>query len=148
MADIREEILAQLLVIAQGIEGIKYAVRNAQDVPMLTRPAIILHDGHEELDTQVGRPDFKGRLQYQTLNPQFYVFFSSNTKDIGTVASLFRQRLLVAVFNDPTLMGLIVNKQILYQGCTLVPPEVTEARETRLEIELILTYIFRIDDLS
>lgn len=155
MADPREAILARLLVIAKdNVTGIKEAVRNAPDVSSIKqRPAIILHDGHEELDQSSGRPDMSGLIQFQDLLPQFNILFSSNTKDIGTVANLFRARLIAAIYADADLAALLAhdnhrNPRIYYVGCTLVPPEVSEARETRLEVELIFTYPWRVSDLS
>lgn len=154
MADFREAILARLLVIAQGVDGIKEAARNSPDVSSIKqRPAIILHDGHEELDQSSGRPDMSGRIQFQDLNPQFNILFSSNTKDIGTVANLFRQRLIAAIYGDAELTNFLAhdnhrNPRIYYVGCSLIPPDVSEARETRLEVELIFTYPWRVDDLT
>ena len=152
--DLREQILARLTILCQGIDGIKLVSRNAQDVQGLERPCIILHDGNEEIDDSVGRPDLRGRLQMQVMTPQFNVYFSTKTKEIGSVADTFRMRLLAAIFNDAndmtagTLGSFLFDQELRYQGCTLVPPEVTESRETRLEVEVAFTYPFRVSDFT
>lgn len=146
--DIREQILARLAVVLQGVEGIKYVGRNTQDVPELQRPCVVLHDGNEELDESFGRPDLRGRLQMQAMTPQINVFFSTNAKATGNIANTYRAKLLAAIFNDATLTGLLFDQEIRYQGCTLVPADVTEGRETRLEVEIVFTYPFRVSDFT
>lgn len=146
--DIRESILLRLLAIIGAVEGVKAVARNAQDVKDLARPGIVMHDGHEELNESVGRPDLRGRLQMQIMSPQICVYFSTATNDVGPVANSYRMRVLAAIFNDAQLKGFLFDEEIRYQGCTLVPPEVTESRETRLEIEVAFTYPFRVSDFT
>lgn len=148
MTDPRENILARLLVILAEVEGVKRAERNTTDVTKLERPGIVLHDGEEQLDDGVGRPDLRGKLQLQILSPQICVYFSTATRDVGNVSGIYRARVLAMIFNDVTLLAMLFDKEVRYQGCTLIPADVSEGREARLEIELHFTYVFRASDFS
>jgi hypothetical protein len=145
--DIREQILERLKIVCQ-VDGVKGVGRNVQDLADLVRPAVIIHDGNEQIDQQAGRPDPRGRVQLQELMPIFCIYFNSSTKNIGSVANQFRMAIVAAIFNDTDLAALLFNKQIYYKGCTLVPPEMTETREARFEIEVSFTYPFRVSDFT
>ena len=45
--DRREDILARLLAIASGIDGVTRAYRNKDEIPETSRPAIVILDGDE-----------------------------------------------------------------------------------------------------
>ena len=59
MTDLREEILARLLVIVTGIPNIRWAQRNNPDWPDAQLPVVMLNDGDEEWTappTSLGAP--------------------------------------------------------------------------------------------
>lgn len=128
--DKRELILAQLFSVLQSLEEIKTSWRNRGELPEADNcPAAILLDGTEKRVTEV-----KGYSIQQVpagaflLEPQVFVVLRKRdtltnlTLDgqdapIGPEISLWRIRVVRAVTNDETLLGLVgPNGQIFYDG--------------------------------
>jgi hypothetical protein len=148
MADPRETILAQLVVIAQGVDGVVSAVRNAVDAPNIERPTFLIHDGAE---TFLSKPisERRSRVQLIELTPQIVILAAASPVDLGTLLNSFRARFLSAVLADAVLLSVIPltgDGEIRYEGCTFEPSG-AESREGRMELHFVFTYVFRASDL-
>lgn len=152
MVDVREQILARLEVIIDGLDGVVKSGRNRPDVSGKARPALILHDGDEQPggDDQAGPRN--ATITFMEMAPRIEILAEAASQDVGTTVNVIRAALLKAVFNDAALLELIGaadrrgNGEIRYDGCAL-ELDSGEAREARMEISLRITYVFRIGDL-
>lgn len=106
MADQRELILARLVEIGAGIEGIKTAKRNELGQADTALPGFVVFDGDEAADDRdpVTRPPTAPRIM--TMTPEIYVLLPEKTADVGTQLNLYRARLINAIANDSTLATL------------------------------------------
>lgn len=147
MADRRELICERLLAIVHDIPGITASVRNKQDAQGLARPAAVVHDGHEE-PRDDPRPDRRSRVQRMQMLPVIHVLAAAGADDVGTLLNVYRARLVTAVIGDTELLSLVCDEDIDYRGCALIPPQTSTSRETRIEINFALTYVFRVSDLT
>jgi len=150
--DKREAILSQLVTVCGGVEGINAVDRNRLDVSDMLRPAVIILDGTERLvlaqPTSTGSPTISQR-QRMELQPQTIIALRGDSgSEAGSLLTLFRNRLLTAILNDATLRdNVTVNGGIRYEGCVVPPPD-AEAREYRIDLNLVFTYIFNLDELA
>ena len=148
MADPREAILSRLLVVCAAVSGIQAAVRNRLDAAALRRPAVIVHDGSEQLlDAPQG--ERRSRLQRMELTPGITVVIRGDDgAEAGALMTLYRSRVVSAVLNDAELQGLVgTNGGIRYESGTVALPD-AEAREYRITVELVFTYPFYLSDLG
>jgi len=148
MAEPREAILNRLVAVCAAVPGVQAAVRNRLDAAALRRPAIIVHDGAEQLlDAPQG--ERRSRLQRMELSPGVTVVVRGDDGgEAGALMTLYRSRVLAAVLGDATLIGLVgSNGGIRYESATVAPPD-AEAREYRITLELVFTYPFYLSDLA
>lgn len=142
----RETILARLLVVAQGLDGVQAVARNSADVPGLARPAFLIHDGSETL---LDKPDNErfSRLLRMEMAPLVAILVHASEPSAGTLLNIYRARFLAAVISDAGILAAIGgNGEIRYEGCSL-EPATAEAKERRLELNLVFMYPFRASDL-
>jgi hypothetical protein len=122
MIDVREDILARLLVIGAAIPNIRSAQRNNVDIPEDQLPAVIIFDGDEETDDGSDlsqRP--ANRPTVVQMRPEIHVagWGDEVTLDVPTM----RRELIKRVLNDTELNDLIVKTAragggaIRYLGC-------------------------------
>lgn len=151
MNDIREAILARLLVVCEGITGIVATGRNKLDVPRIQRPAILVLDGTEEpaLERPVGGIRRFAQVQVMDLTPEIRLFLRADDgEEAGTLMSMFRARMILAIPSDATLQGLVTaNGAIRYGGCSVPEPE-PESKEPRMDLTFVFTYPLRLADLT
>lgn len=146
MADPRETILARLSVIFANVEGVAATARNAADVPGLARPAVLLHDGAEQV-LDKPQAERQSRLQRIELSPNIVILVATTAAEVGALFNLYRARVLKAVLQDPEILALLApSGEIRYEGCTL-EPATAESKEGRLELNLVFAYVFRTSDL-
>lgn len=145
--DIREAILAQLAIVCEGVDGIQTVGRNVADVTGKARPAVLIHDASESIETE---PPYQPRpgVQVMNLNPQICLLIAAPTSEWGRLLDKYRRLLIVAICQDPTLIALCFHGEIRYEGSTLEPPESSDQREGRMEFEFELRYVFRVSDLA
>lgn len=147
MRDRREEILARLLDVMRGVEGVLDVGRNVADVPGLTRPAMFLHDAGEEFFDKPGPNLRRSQIQRMQLTPGLTINVGAAPANVGTLLNTLRARLVLAVVNDTELSAAVGgNGEILYHGCEKLPAT-AEAREGRMEVNFVFTYIFTTADL-
>jgi hypothetical protein len=151
MSDTREAILARLLVLAGTVTGVASAARNRLDVSKLQRPAVVILDGAEQLSSapNSGRGETRSEVQLMELSPLISCYVrSSDSVDAGSLCSLYRCRLLTAILNDATLIGLVgKNGRISYEGATVAPPA-AEGAEYRVDLIVAFTYLFTLADIA
>lgn len=124
MADKREQILARLLTLAQGVSGIVLAVRNPTSVTDITsRPAIALLDGAESDDNVADERERKSHHSGRAptlirMRPSVSILLGSTVAMIGTEMNTYRARVVYAFTHDATLEALLgTNGRIRYRGC-------------------------------
>jgi hypothetical protein len=152
MTDRREAILSQLVTVCGGIAGVNAVDRNRLDVSAMLRPAVIILDGLERLvtaqPTSTGSPTVSQKQRMELLPQIIIVLRGDSGGEAGALLTLFRNRILAAILNDATLLGTVtVNGGIRYEGCVVPPPD-AEAREYRIDLNLVFTYVFSLGDLG
>ena len=129
MTDVRESIITRLETVLGGIEGITAVYRDRAEMPIEKLPAAVLLDGSETLAQEITANKFvRMPPAIFTLMPQIFIVLrprddmTNTTLDgadapIGPELSTYRNRVITAVVNDPTLLSLVgSNGQILYRG--------------------------------
>lgn len=115
MSDKREDILARIFAIIEGISGITTVARNVDEMPEGSRPCIILIDGDEiRSDTSRGHG---AQSVVMVMTPQIAIGVSSTPEDIGSSINAIRAKLLPAILGDSQLTGILgANGKITYDG--------------------------------
>lgn len=113
MADVREAILARLLVLMGGIAGIGEVSRNvlAGDDAAGTPKQITVLEGDEiasEYDP-AARPATAPRVVH--MHPQILLSNFAGTADVGPGLSAMRAAIVKAIATDATLVGLTLNNR-------------------------------------
>lgn len=129
MTDIRESILVRLEDVLGGIAGITSVYRDRAEMPIEKLPAAILLDGSEFVAQEIPPHKFvKMPPALFTLVPQIFIVLkprddmTNTTLDgadapVGPELSDYRNKVIAAVVNDPTLLSLVgSNGQITYRG--------------------------------
>lgn len=108
MTDKRERILAQLLLVLKGVDGIKSAARNLDQIPEGARPAIVLLDGDEALPQSQGETTRSGKSPIvMQMQPVINVLVGDNDKDIGATINAIRASLITKVLTDTDLAAVV-----------------------------------------
>jgi hypothetical protein len=149
--DVREQILARLVVIVDGLADFKEVYRNYVDLNENDLPAAAVLDGDEETDDandRTQRPANKPTLA--TMTPEIIIF--KIAPQVGPDISVLRRQLVKAVLYDTALNQQIVktgrygNGAIRYLGCQ------TDLGWERsmfgaLKVNLLFKYALKPDDL-
>ena len=151
MIDVRENILARLVAIIDGVADFKQVYRNYVDLTEDDLPAAAVLDGDEETDDASDRSQ---RLSHKptlaTMTPEIVIF--KLAPQVGPDISTLRRELVKAVLYDTELNEQIVktgthgNGAIRYLGCQ------TDLGWQRsmfgaLKINLSIKYALKPDDL-
>jgi hypothetical protein len=136
--DNREAILARLLIIAAGVDGVAKSYRNKDDVPETSRPAIVILDGDEGSDdSDPGRRPANAPRRIG-MTPEIYILLGGTPATVGTDINLIRAKFVKAVMTDATLIGLTLDGVgIRYEGCAT-----GLARGRSMEGEMGLSFTF------
>lgn len=117
--DVRELILARLLKICEGIDGVAAAYRNKDEISEDKRPAIQIFDAAETTnlgDAYVPKPARGPNLVMMT--PELVVLLGAEPKNVGSDINALRMKVLKAVMDDATLKSLVgSNGMVRYDGC-------------------------------
>jgi hypothetical protein len=120
MADPREQILARLVEIGAGLDGIKTARRNATELPETLLPAFVVHDGDEsgdDSDPTSRRPMSPISPRIVTMTPEIYICVPASAANVGTLVNQLRARAINAIAADATLQGMTMNAEgARYEG--------------------------------
>jgi len=148
MADPGELILARLPIVIAGVQGIMTVERNVSDIPVTSRPGVIVNDGaFEFLDAPRGEQ--LSRVQRIELSPQILILVRAETgAAAGTLLRLFLNRIVYAVLSDTILRGYVGTVGgIRLEGGAVEPPA-PESKEPRLDLSIVFTYTFKLGDLA
>jgi hypothetical protein len=147
MIDRREMILARLLEIARGVDGIAAAFRNRDEIGEKQRPAIVILDADEAADdADPGlRPARSPRRVAMT--PEIYIMLGAKPEHIGTSINTLRARLIKAILADAEL-SLITgsNGDIRYEGCATALAR-GRTMEGEMGVSFSFAYVLRPDEL-
>jgi len=99
-------VLARLLEIAGGIEGIAAAFRNKDKISEKQRPAIVILDADEAADDAdpVSRPSRAPRRIAMT--PEIYILPGAKHEELGTAINTLRTRFVKEVLADVHLASI------------------------------------------
>jgi hypothetical protein len=147
VVDVREDILARLLVVVAGIPNIKSAQRNNTEIPEDLLPAALVFDGDEDSngasDIASGRP---GRRTYVVqMTPEIVIV--QQVDEVGSELTTLRRELIKRVVNDTELNGLAgTNGAIRYLGCQT---DLGWGRSLQgaLRAQFVFKYALKIEDL-
>jgi hypothetical protein len=151
MIDVRENILARLVAIIDGVADFKQVYRNYVDLTEDDLPAAAVLDGDEETeDTSDASMRPPHRPTLATMTPEIIVF--KLAPQVGPDISVLRRQLVKAVLYDTELNQQIVktgrygNGAIRYLGCQ------TDLGWERsmfgaLKVNLLIKYALKPDDL-
>lgn len=119
MADRRERILAQLLVVAKSVDGVKKAVRNQKGLSDDQMPGIVIYDSDEDADDRdVGRSRPPNAPNMVTMTPEILLLLAGLPENVGEEINSFRAKFLKAVMTDSDLRTIVgSNGEIRYRGC-------------------------------
>lgn len=154
MIDKRELVLARCEVLIGQVPGIVLGERNRGEVTGRRRPAIIMQDGAEDV-IEADQGDAGGsknsRVQRMRMEPQFQIKFQAKAEEVGPTSNTLRAALLKTLFSDDELLTLLDLDAsrisvIKYLGGGLTTED-GEQRECTMDVNLALTYIFRLADL-
>lgn len=107
MADTREEILKQMLVVARKVRNVSTAERNLPELSDESAlPALIIFDGDEVADTSdpVRRPP--AAIRRVTMMPEIRILVATASDTVGKDLNALRAALITAMMGDATLIGL------------------------------------------
>jgi hypothetical protein len=151
MPDQREAILSRLVTVCGAVAGINAVDRNRLDVSDMLRPAVIVLDGTETLLSAQPTSSAGATVsekQRMELHPQIFIAVRGNGGgEAGSLLTLYRNRVVSAILNDAALRSSVTpNGGMRYEGCVVPAPD-AEAREYRIDINVVFTYIFSLSDL-
>jgi hypothetical protein len=145
--DVREAILARLVEIAEGIDGITRVTRNEIDLSEVDLPAIAILDGDEMADEAdaAGRGPLAPRRMSMT--PQMVIMLASAQREVGSTLNGFRALLVHGVTHDDTLTGMTTNGR----GARLLGTQTNLAwgrsMKGEMSVQFEIPYILRPDHL-
>jgi hypothetical protein len=118
--DKREAILARLVEVAAGLDGIATAVRNQDEISERAQPAIAVFDADEAADEAAERQDHPGRApNLVVMTPEVLILLGAAPESIGTALNALRAKLVKAVLTDSQLIVLAgANGRVRYAGCS------------------------------
>jgi hypothetical protein len=147
MTDRREMVLARLLEIARGIEGIAAAFRNKDEISEKQRPAIVILDADEAAeDTDpTSRPSRSPRRIAMT--PELYILLGAKPEELGTAINTLRARFVKAVLNDVQLASIVgSNGDVRYEGCATALAR-GRSMEGEMGVSFSFAYVLRPEEL-
>ena len=147
MTDRREMVLARLLEIARGIEGIFAAFRNKDEISERQRPAIVILDADEAADDAdpSSRPSRAPRRVAMT--PEIYILLGAKPEELGSVINVLRARFVKSVLGDSQLGSIVgSNGDIRYEGCATALAR-GRSMEGEMGVSFSFTYVLRPEEL-
>lgn len=148
----REDILAKLLEICQGVPGIATVVRNRGLIDNDKRPAIVLMDGGE---AEGLRPPPNGRGGDQVivrttkvLRPQIFVLLktilptNSSPKNPGTALNEHEIEVTRRILGDTELRALLGSNGALIYTAVETDMQSGAAMAGQMRLDFQITYVF------
>lgn len=156
MIDRREQILAQLLVILAGVEGIKAAWRNRGELPDDLRPAITLLDADEAVTLQGpqssrGGGGLTAARSMITMRPEIFILLEQREPknvNVGQDVNALRVKVIAALSADSSLNTLLTNNgSVVYEGC-LTDTATGRGMTGQLQMQFAFSYPFNATDFA
>jgi len=119
MSDVREDILARLLVVVATIPNIRSAYRNNLNIDETELPSAVVLDGDEETNEAPNRPSNSPVIAQMT--PEILIIHQD--PNVGSELDVFRREVIKLVLTDTELNNLVAkssprgNCAIRYLGC-------------------------------
>jgi hypothetical protein len=151
LVDVREDILARLLVVVASIPNIKFAQRNNIEIPEDQLPAALVFDGDEETNDASDlsmRP--ANRPTMVRMHPEIVI--AQQADEVGSDLTTLRRELIKRVTTDTVLNEQIVktgrngNGAIRYLGCR-TDLGLGRSLQGALLAEFMFKYALKIEDL-
>lgn len=145
MTDVREAILARLLVVAASVPNIRTTVRNDVDIPEDKLPAVTVFDGDEETNGAEDRSArLPGRAYVPSMMPEIVV---QELRGAGSELSTFRREIVKRVLGDAALIALVgSNGSIRYIGCQTDFGWLRE-KYNAMNVQFVFRYPLKIEEL-
>ncbi|MDX8513527.1 hypothetical protein [Mesorhizobium captivum] len=146
--DPREAILARLLEVAASVDTSLAKRRNETDVSSSNLPAVILFDGEEVARETDPAGRTAATLRHIDMTPEVQFRLEAKAEDVGMKLNVLRAKLIKAVLNDATLLGLVINgRAIRYQG-SMTATERGRSMEGGIGVAFTFTYLLKPDDVA
>ena len=146
--DKREQILARLVTVAQGLPSVSTVTRNSDEISEHKRPAIAIFDADETADDraeQQGHPGQASNLIEMT--PEVLILLGAAPETVGTALNELRAQLVKAVLTDQALIELAgPNGRVRYTGCTTHLGH-GRSMEAAMGIQFSVAYVLRPEQL-
>jgi hypothetical protein len=121
----RESILARLVEVAAGVEGVNAAVRNETALDELSTPLIAIFDADETVDDADNSSSRPSNAPVRVgMTPEVFIVLGDKPEAVGTEINAVLENLQVAVVGDATLRQLTgidmrspARGDIRYNGC-------------------------------
>lgn len=150
MPDVREQILAHLLTIAEGVPSAKMVARNRGSISEGARPAIIILDADEAVEEEElsGRTRPANSPQMVVMTPEIFVMVSKRAADIGAELNTMRRQIVRRILTDAALRNLLgPNGEVRYAGCGTALAT-GRSMEGEMALSFAFRYILRPNDLE
>ena len=151
MIDVREDILARLVVLAGGLPNMNLADRNNSDISEDQLPAGIVFDGDEETD-DASDASMRPPNRPTIVRMQPVVEIAAMSALAGSDLSVLRRELIKAVLYDPEFNETIVktgrngNGAIRYLGCQ-TDPTWMRTLYGQMRVQFLFRYVLNPADL-
>lgn len=117
MSDVREAIMARLLVLASEVENVANAYRNIRAVSDDKLPALIVLEGDEEADENDPPRRVPQATRRVHMRPQIVIASGAPSEELGTDLNTLRIATIKAVLSDDTLRELTLDETgVRYEG--------------------------------
>lgn len=116
--DRREGILVRLVEIAASIEGVLLAGRNLDAVSERNRPAVLIFDADEQVETPAtGAGRSAAGASIVAMSPEILLVLGETAAAVGSSMNAIRAALIKAILSDSELLSLCgTNGSIRYEG--------------------------------
>lgn len=119
MTDRREDILARLVTVIDGIADFDIVQRNKTDVSDNGATYAAIFDADEvEFDSDHNRPGRGGAAPKRVeLNPEIYLTIGREPENVGAAINALRVQVVKAILADSTIAAICQDGAVHYRGC-------------------------------
>jgi hypothetical protein len=157
MMDKRETILAHLLAMLDGldglaeVDGVKSVFRNRGEIPQEKLPAVVLLDGREKIKVSTSTHGGLRTPTIFTLSPQIFIVLKPrddiNNDGIGEELSAYRVKIIKLMRDDDTLAALLgANGEALYLSSE-TDMQTGSTMQGQMQMDFAFSYVLNPSDL-
>ena len=146
--DKREQILARLVTVAEGLPGVSTVTRNSDEISEHKRPAIAIFDADETADERAEQQGHLGQApNLIEMTPEVLILLGAAPETVGTALNELRAQLVKAVLTDQAMIELAgPNGRVRYTGCTTHLGH-GRSMEAAMGIQFSVAYVLRPEQL-